>query len=201
MSIANVAAQYDRVAGLYDIFFSVILDPGRRKAIERINALPPSRILEVGVGTGLSLDKYHPKHHIIGIDISAKMIQKAERRKRRLALSNVALMRMDAEALHFADNSFDVIVAMYVVSTVGNPQQLMAEIRRVCRPYGKIYILNHFSYGSAALEKYLLPLTSRLGWKSYFERAQIDFPSFRLVNATRTNLFGYWQLLEYARIR
>lgn len=198
--MTDTVAQYDKFHTVYDLVFATLLNPGRKEVIGKVNRLPPSLLLEIGIGTGLSLSQYHRSHRIVGIDISRKMIRKAERRKKCLKLSNVALLQMDAERLEFADNSFDAVVALYVVSTTNNPQRLIAEAHRVCRSGGRIFILNHFSQGSlklAAVEKFLLPMTSRLGWKSYFERAQIAFPTLRLVDRKKTNLFGYWQLLEY----
>jgi phosphatidylethanolamine/phosphatidyl-N-methylethanolamine N-methyltransferase len=200
--MTDIQAPYDKLCTIYDLAFSAILNPGRREVISKINECPPSAILEIGVGTGLSLEKYKPEHCIVGIDISRRMIRKAERRRRRLGARNIRLLQMDAGNLTFADDSFDIVVALYVVSTTNNPHALIAEANRVCRRGGKIFILNHFSRPStASVEKLLLPVTSRLGWKSYFERGQIMLPSLRLIDRKRTNLFGYWQMLEYECIR
>jgi phosphatidylethanolamine/phosphatidyl-N-methylethanolamine N-methyltransferase len=193
----DAQTRYDKLSGLYDLIFTRILNPGRQKVISQINTLPPSHILEIGVGTGITLNQYNRSHAITGIDISGKMLDSAKERKNKFNLSNVNLMEMDAQKLAFPDNSFDVVVALYVVSTVDSPALLMSEIGRVCKPGGRVFILNHFSENLKRLEKWFLPISNRLGWKSYFERAQIYQPALHLASVQKVNMFGYWQLLEF----
>lgn len=200
MTTHTIGRQYDLLCSIYDTVFTNLLNPGRKEVMRAVNASPARSVLEVGVGTGVCLDQYRSDMRITGIDISAKMIGKARQRVERLGLRHVRLMEMDAEDMPFPDHSFDAVVALYVVSTVSKPERMMAELNRVCKPGGRIFILNHFSERMSPMrwiEKIALPLTSRIGWRSYFERSQIALPSMRLLNVKRLNCFGYWQLLEF----
>lgn len=171
MSTAGVAKAYDRWAPVYDFVFGPVFRKGRYAAIvaaERIGG----RILEVGVGTGISLPDYSRTSRLTGIDISDTMLDKARDRVRKLRLDNVdAIAIGDAEALTFADNSFDVVVAQYVVSAVSNPERALDEFARVCRPGGEIVITTRVGAEKGlrgAIEKTLMPVTSKLGWRTEF---------------------------------
>src|SRR3970282_1134405 len=143
MELPVIEKVYRRYAKRYDFYFGALFQPGRKAVIDRMRCRPGERILEVGVGTGLSLPLYPPGAQVTGIDISEEMLARARARTARDALKQVtALLRMDAERMHFRDNSFDKVVAMYVVSVVPSPARLVAEMRRVCRPGGELYIVN-----------------------------------------------------------
>src|SRR5262245_12549486 len=118
----TIAKAYGRWAPVYDLVFGAVFERGRRAAIvaaERIGG----RILEVGVGTGISLPDYSRATRLCGVDISEPMLRKAQERVTELKLTNVeGLYVMDAEHLDFPDNSFDVVVAQYVITTVPNPE-------------------------------------------------------------------------------
>src|SRR5215472_2522138 len=138
----TVRKAYARWAPVYDLVFGPIFDPGRRAAIaaaERVGG----RILEVGVGTGISLPGYSTKNRIVGIDLSEAMLRKARKRVDELALDNVERLEvMDAEHLSFSDHSFDVVVAHYVVSTVPHPEAALDEFARILKPGGEIILVN-----------------------------------------------------------
>src|SRR5918999_825308 len=127
------------------------------------------RILEVGVGTGISLERYSRNNRITGIDISAPMLRKAQERVRALGLTNVdALSVMDAAKLAFADGSFDVVVAQYVITAVPDPDAALDEFARVVRPGGEIILVNHLGAESgprALFEAAFAPIARRLGWR------------------------------------
>ena len=134
MDIRAIEQAYRRYGRFYDVCFGAVFQPGRRAIIDRMDCAPGERILEVGVGTGLSLPLYPRNVSIVGIDISRDMLAQARLRQSRGGLENVAeLMVMDAENMAFADDSFDKVVAMYVASVVPDPQRLVDEMRRVCR--------------------------------------------------------------------
>ena len=144
MDLDAIKKSYRRYSQSYDFYFGAVFQPGRKAVIELLNCQPGETVLEVGVGTGLSLSLYPKNVHVTGIDVSQEMLQKAQIRKQREGLKHVELFEMDAENMTFADNSFDKVVAMYVASVVPNPKQLVAQIRRVCKHQGEIFIINHF---------------------------------------------------------
>lgn len=171
MDIKAIQASYSRWAPIYDGTFGAVTNIGRRKAVSYINARGGS-VLEVGVGTGLALPHYGPDTQVTGIDFSTEMLSKAIARVERLGLRHVhELRQMDARALDFPDNHFDSIAAMHVLSVVPEPEKVMAEIARVCKPGGKVVITNHFARtkgGLARLERAIAPLADIIGWHSDF---------------------------------
>jgi phosphatidylethanolamine/phosphatidyl-N-methylethanolamine N-methyltransferase len=171
MQTAGVAAAYDRWAPIYDLVFGGVFATGRREAIA-VAEQAGGRILEVGVGTGISLPHYSRASRIVGVDISDQMLDKARERVRKLGLDNVeAIQVMDAEELAFPDNSFDVVVAQYVVTAVPNPERALDEFARVVRPGGEIVITTRIGaeHGlRGSIEKTLMPVTTRLGFRTEF---------------------------------
>ena len=167
-----VKAAYRRWAAVYDGVFGGISAFGRRRAVAAVNALPGERVLEVGVGTGLALPHYAAGKRVTGIDLSDDMLARARQRVASRALGNVeALLEMDAEETDFADDSFDIAVAMFVASVVPNPRRLYAELRRVVRPGGHILFVNHFlATGGARLvvERAMARASHSLGWHPDF---------------------------------
>ena len=191
MDVESIKRVYGRHAGSYDTLFGLVARAGRRTAVKILNCRPGRRVLEVGVGTGLSLPLYSPDMRVVGVDLSAEMLARASERVGREGLDHVeALLEMDAEALKFADNSFDAVVAMYTASVVPNPDKMLAEMRRVCIPGGDIIIVNHFmSKGGVLepLERAMAPLSRNLGWRpdfqinSFLDPADIDVQEVRSV--------------------
>ncbi|WP_313349222.1 class I SAM-dependent methyltransferase [Paracoccus sp. (in: a-proteobacteria)] len=171
MDIEAVQSSYSRWAPIYDRTFGAVTNMGRRRAVEYINRRGGS-VLEVGVGTGLSLEHYGPQIQVTGIDFSQDMLDKAIAKVQRLELKQVhELRQMDARSLDFPDNHFDTVTAMHVLSVVPEPEQVMAEIARVCKPGGKVVITNHFARergAMAAVERIFAPLANTIGWHSDF---------------------------------
>src|ERR671928_839053 len=148
-----VARVYENIAWGYDLVFGPTLHPGRVDAIKRMGIKPGDRVLEVGVGTGINAALYPTDCSVTGIDLSSSMLEKARERVARKGLRNVRLLEMDAARLTFADDSFDIVYAPYLVSVVPDPVQVVKEMRRVCRPGGKIIILNHFRSANPILSR------------------------------------------------
>ena len=172
MDIESVQSSYARWAPVYDTTFGAVTNVGRRRAVEFINTLTGA-VLEVGVGTGLSLPLYSDDLQVTGIDFSDDMLAKAQARVERMRLDHVAALRqMDARELDFPDDTFDTVAAMHVLSVVPEPERVMAEISRVLKPGGRVVITNHFvrSQGVLAhLERIVAPFANTLGWHSDFE--------------------------------
>src|ERR1700729_2900500 len=166
-----VETAYDRWAPIYDLVFGGVFSKGRRAAILATNNIG-GRVLEVGVGTGISLPQYAPNLRIFGTDISEGMLRKARERVADFRLKNVeGLAVMDAEKLEFPDNSFDVVMAQYVVTAVPNPEKALDEFARVLRPGGEMIILSRVSADAGMrrfIEQRLQPVVRRLGWRTDF---------------------------------
>lgn len=172
MDIKAVQNSYARWALVYDKTFGAITCVGRQHAVDYINR-HPGKVLEVGVGTGLSLEHYKPEMQVTGIDFSEEMLKKARDKVEAQSLSHVEeLSQMDARSLDFPDNHFDTVAAMHVLSVVPEPERVMAEIARVCKPGGRVVITNHFQRKRgliASLERVFAPLANTIGWHSDFE--------------------------------
>jgi phosphatidylethanolamine/phosphatidyl-N-methylethanolamine N-methyltransferase len=201
MDLQDTLKTYRLFSGSYDFVFGPVFHPGRKEAVRIANDRPGQRILEVGVGTGLSLPFFRKDAKVTGIDVSAEMLDKARRRVARRQLSQVeALTEMDAENLTFADDSFDSVLALYVASVVPDPARFAAEMRRVCIPGGTIVVVNHFTSENRPMrfiEKRLAPLAGKIGFHADFPLADFLTASRLDVRETRpSNLFGYWRLLR-----
>jgi phosphatidylethanolamine/phosphatidyl-N-methylethanolamine N-methyltransferase len=163
---------YRRWAPVYDHTFGLVAAEGRKHTVEIINRRR-GRLLEVGVGTGLSLPAYARHLEIVGIDLSPEMLEKARERVAVERLTNVAgLFEMDASDLKFEDASFDTVVAMYVMTVVPDPEKVMRELSRVCRPGGDVIIVNHFSADEGMrgwVERRMAPFADMLGWRPVFD--------------------------------
>ena len=171
-----VEAVYDKLAKVYDFTFGPTLHPGRLRAIERMDIQPGERVLEVGVGTGINLALYPKNCSVTGIDFTGSMLEIARERVVRKDIRNVRLLQMDAADLKFVDNSFDIVYAPYLISVVPDPVRVAREMRRVCRPGGRIILLNHFLSPNALLsriERWISPFTIHIGFT-----ADLDLPAF-----------------------
>jgi phosphatidylethanolamine/phosphatidyl-N-methylethanolamine N-methyltransferase len=200
MDLPSIRSAYKRYAHTYDAFFGPIFAGGRRMAVQLANTGPNQRILEVGVGTGLSLPDYREDARVVGIDVSPEMLRIA--RERAHGLPQVeALLEMDAENLAFPDNSFDSVVAMYVASVVPHPERLLAEMQRVCVPGGDVLVINHFASSHPVIrrmERGLRPLSKVLGFRTDMELESLPhLPGLERVDVRNANLFGYWKLVHY----
>jgi len=171
-----VEGVYDKLAKVYDLIFGPTLHPGRLRAIQRMDIQSSERVLEVGVGTGINLSLYPKGCSVTGIDFSGSMLEIARERAARKEMQNVRLLQMDAADLKFADDSFDIVYAPYLISVVPDPVRVAREMRRVCRPGGRIIFLNHFLSPNPLLsraERLISPFTIHIGFKS-----DLDLPAF-----------------------
>jgi len=161
------SAVYYEFSGLYDAFFGRVFYPRIVKVIRSLGIEAGAKVLEIGVGTGLSLEAYPRAAQVTGIDLAPDMLERAQERIDRQGLRNITLEQGDALALRFPDDSFDYVLAFHVVSVVPDAKRLMAEAQRVCRPGGRIVVINHFRSehrGFARLQHTIDPVTRKLGW-------------------------------------
>lgn len=201
MELEAIRKAYRRYARLYDLYFGALFQPGRKAVIDRMHCRAGQRVLEVGVGTGLSLPLYPAGVRVTGVDISPEMLNRARARLAREGIGDdVELHVMDAERMSFAPDSFDKVVAMYVVSVVPHPQRLVDEMRRVCKPNGEIFIVNHFHSPNliiGGVETLLAPLSRLVGFHPDFcLETFVRDTHLEVVDKQPVNLFGYWNLLR-----
>jgi phosphatidylethanolamine/phosphatidyl-N-methylethanolamine N-methyltransferase len=207
LDTVTVKNAYARWAPIYDLVFGAVFERGRQAAIaaaERVGG----RILEVGVGTGISLPGYSSQNRIVGIDISEPMLRKAQERVTELSLDHVERLEvMDAEHLSFPDASFDVVVAHYVISTVPDPEAALDEFARILRPGGEIILVSRVGAEKGprhAVEQFLQPVVCRLGWRTEFPWRRIAGWARRrsdvtLVERRSMPPFGHFSLLRFAK--
>jgi len=203
----TVTKAYARWAPVYDLVFGAVFECGRQAAIaaaERVGG----RILEVGVGTGISLPNYSKNCRLCGIDISGPMLRKAEERVAELGLTNVeGLWVMDAEHLAFDDNSFDAVVAQYVITTVPNPEATLDEFARVLKPGGEIVLVSRIGAEAGlrrSLEHWFQPAARKLGWRTEFSferyaRWAAQTPGMRLIERRAMPPFGHFNLIRFGK--
>ena len=208
MSTAGVTRAYDRWAPIYDLVFGAVFKQGRSDAIvaaERIGG----RIIEVGVGTGISLPQYSRNNRIVAVDLSDAMLDKARARVRDQKLDHVEEVAVgDAENLQFADNSFDVVVAQYVITACPHPEKALDEFARIVKPGGEIVITTRVGAGAGlrgTIERTLMPITSRLGFRTEFPWARYaewmkTRDDVRLVENRPLPPLGHFSLVRFAKI-
>jgi phosphatidylethanolamine/phosphatidyl-N-methylethanolamine N-methyltransferase len=204
---ATITTAYARWAPVYDLIFGAVFDQGRRAAITAADRVG-GRILEVGVGTGISLPRYSIRNSVVGIDISPEMLRKAQQRVTNFTLSNVERLEvMDAERLRFADASFDAVVATHVISTVPRPLIALDECARMLRPGGELILINRVGAEEGprrTVERWLQPIARRLGWRTEFPwnnfaRWMEGRSDIRLVERRPVPPFGHFALVRFVK--
>jgi phosphatidylethanolamine/phosphatidyl-N-methylethanolamine N-methyltransferase len=198
---------YARWAPVYDVIFGAVFDSGRKASIEAAERIG-GRILDVGIGTGISLTDFSPSNRIIGVDISEPMLRRAQQRVVGEKLSNVeCLAVMDAEKLGFPDAYFDVTVAQYVITAVPNPDAALDEFLRVTKPGGEVILANHIGAESGpryVFERCFAPVARRLGWRPEFQWSRIAnwidrTPAARLIERRPLAPMGHFSLTRIER--
>ena len=200
MDLHLIRRLYGTGARVYDTVFGPLLDRGRRLAIDAVNAGPARSVLEVGVGTGLSLPLYRRDLAVTGIDLSPEMLARA--RERAADLPQVrGLLEMDAQKLTFADRAFEAVVAMHVAAVVPDMPQLFRELRRVCAEGGDIVVVNHLASETGLLgtvDRLAAPLTRALALRSDLRlKSLIDVAGMEVAGIEDACLGGYIKLVRF----
>jgi phosphatidylethanolamine/phosphatidyl-N-methylethanolamine N-methyltransferase len=202
-----VERAYDRWAPVYDLVFGQVFERGRRASLEAAERIG-GRILEVGVGTGISLPDYSRRNRIVGVDISEAMLRKARDRVAEVGLAHVeALEVMDAERLNFGDDSFDVVVAQYVVTAVPNPEAALDEFARVLKPGGEIILLSRVGAEAGprrTIEHLIAPAARKLGWRTEFPWQRyadwlLRSPRVYLIERRTIPPLGHFSLIRFGK--
>jgi phosphatidylethanolamine/phosphatidyl-N-methylethanolamine N-methyltransferase len=198
MHVETVKTAYRRYAGFYDALFGPVLQAGRKAVLEALRLKPGDRVLEVGVGTGLSLPMYPESVKVTGVDLSSEMLAKARERVAKRKLSNVeALLEMDAEKMSFPDASFDKVVAMYVMPVVRHPARVLEEFHRVCKADGEIFVVNHVKSDNRiirAFEMGLARFSNQIGFRPDFELREMVNGAGEIDEVARINIF--WRVMR-----
>ena len=202
MDDKSIIKSYKRVSGFYDYTFGQIFRPGQKKLVSMMECTSTDKVLEIGIGTGTSYKYYPMETEVTGIDISPDMLEKAKKNIRKHNLQNKNVIMMNGEQLKFEDNSFDKVVGMYVISVTQNPNLLIKEMKRVCKPNGDIYLVNHFSFETDSkfmkiLEKGLMPVSKYLGWRPYFPFSEFNaYAKLNVQSISKVNIFDYWGIIH-----
>ncbi|HHT9162400.1 MAG TPA: class I SAM-dependent methyltransferase [Candidatus Brocadiia bacterium] len=197
MDTITISKIYSKYTHFYDYLFGRILAQGRYKAIQLMNPQPGEKILEVGIGTGVSLPSYPRYSRVVGIDICWEMLEKARRIKLSLGLSNVSLYRMDAERLAFANGRFDKVIAAYVITVVPNSARAIMEMKRVCKKEGEIFVLNYFGSKDGVLSNAISSIREKLGLGKPLNPEKIlEDANLKILEIHRVNFLNLFHLIR-----
>ncbi len=196
----KVKKVYSTHSRYYDLIFGKFFNDARTAALQFLDIQPGGRVLEVGVGTGLSLPFYPRDCRIVGIDLTGPMLEKGHERVRRGKLSHIELMQMDATEMTFSENSFDAVMAAYVMTAVPRPHQVLSEMSRVCRPGGRIVLLNHFANDNplvSRVERKISPWCARIGFRTDLTvDGLLQGSPLAIQQRFKVNPFRFWQIVQ-----
>lgn len=208
ISEKSVGKAYAAWAPVYDLVFGKVFDAGRKASIAAADRIG-GRILDVGVGTGISLPDYRRDIRLVGVDYSAPMLKKARERVVEQKLDHVeALAVMDAKFLGFPDAFFDAVVAQYVITAVPDPEATLNEFVRVVKPGGELILVNHIGAESGPRKIFELcfsPLARRLGWRPEFPWERLTnwaarHGGVKLIERVPMPPMGHFSLIRYTRL-
>ena len=204
MDNASNLIAYRRLAPWYDLVMGQLFEDGRQRAMQRLACRPGDKVLELGVGTGLALPLYPAGVEVLGVDLSESMLAKASARIAKLGLKGRSVAAMDAMQLSLPDASFDKVTALYIASVVPDPQRMIREMKRVCKPGGDLILVNHFSSsskGGQRFERLIAPICPSLGFRPDLELGSLlDQAGWQGAAIERVNAFGYWRLIHARNI-
>lgn len=200
VDVEHIEKVYNRYSRFYDLLFGPIFRSGREIAPLLLDLPAGSRLLEVGVGTGLSLPMLPRNIQITGVDLSGKMLDQARRRTKELGLDNVQLLKMDATSLDFPAGSFDRILAAYFISVVPDAVKMIQEMKRVCKKGGYLVFLNHFRNENpvvGSLEALISPLCYRIGFRTDLDRKKLMREcGLEIESEMPIDFLGHWKAIR-----
>lgn len=195
---------YRNLTPVYEMLWPMVASRNIRATITDLKIAAGEKVLEVGVGTGLSLTSYPTHADVTGVDLSEDMLAKANERIEQLGWSHIKVLPMDAEELHFPDASFDLVTSFHVVSVVSNPKRMMREITRVCRPGGRVLIVNHFRSPNPWIAKMVDSagaVTRHLGWRTdlKFDEVVAELP-LRMDQLYKPSPLSFFTVMSATRL-
>ena len=199
MTTEDIKRIYASYSNIYDFIFKKFYNPCHKHLIKQMNIRPNDKILDLGVGTGLSLPLYPDYCHVTGIDLSKEMLNKAHKKVKKHFLKNITLKQMDAMSLQFEDNTFDQVIATFVISVVPDPVKVISEMKRVCKKNSNLVIINHFQSENkfvAKIEDMVDPICRKIGWRTDLDLDYLISESNLLVNSKyKMNKFDLWKVV------
>jgi len=199
MHTEDIKRIYSNYSNFYDLIFKKFFLPRQEYGINQMEIQPDDKILDVGVGTGLSLPLYPNYCHVTGIDLSAQMLNKAHNKVKKHDLKNITLKQMDAMELQFEDNTFDKVIASFVISVVPDPVQVIAEMKRVCKNNCNLILINHFQSNNkimAKIEEIFNPICRKIGWRTDVDLDSLIIDSNLQVDMKyKLNKFDLWKIV------
>lgn len=199
MHSEDIKRIYSNYSNFYDLIFKQFFLPRQKYVINQMGIRPDDKILDVGVGTGLSLPIYPKFCKVTGIDLSEKMLNKAHKKVRKYDLRNITLKQMDAMELQFEDNTFDQVIASFVISVVPDPIRVISEMKRVCKNNCNLILINHFQSNNkfmAKIEDLVNPICRKIGWRTDVDLDNLIVESNLQVNSRyKMKKFDLWKVV------
>lgn len=199
MRTEDIKRIYANYSNFYDFVFKKFFYPRQKHVINEMNIRPQEKVLDVGVGTGLTLPLYPESCEVMGVDLSKEMLQKAHNKVKKHSLKHITLRQMDAMELQFEDNTFDHVIATFVISVVPDPLKVISEMKRVCKKNSSIVIVNHFQSDNKIMAKFedlVNPLCRKIGWRTDLDLDYLISESNLNVNSNyKMNKFDLWNVV------
>lgn len=188
---------YEGFAPFYNfVFGKVLFMEGREASIDFLNIKMGQKVLEVGVGTGLTLPLYPHNCTVVGVDLSKNMLKEAEALIKKKKLKNCTVREMNATNLEFPDNTFDGVLGNLFISATSFPRESLLEMKRVCKPGGTIVLMNHFKSENpllSAVETAFNPIAKHCGFRSDLEmKPLLDSVGLKAKQLQKVNMFNMW---------